>query len=73
MHGRAELLASFPVFKQEEHAALQREREALRSRTDALQMTLMQTQGQGGGLAQDSSPAAILQKVRTAAIVPALS
>ena len=46
-----------------EPSALQREREALRSRTDALQMTLMQTQGQGGGLAHESSPAAILQKV----------
>ncbi|KAL4430905.1 hypothetical protein ABPG75_006161 [Micractinium tetrahymenae] len=47
----------------EEHAAWQREREALRSRTDALQMTLMQTRGQDGGLAQESSPAGILQKL----------
>lgn len=47
---------------QEEHSLLAREREALRRRTDALQMTLMQSQGQGA-VGRDSSPQAILQKV----------
>lgn len=41
---------------------LAREREALRRRTDALQMTLMQSQGQGA-VARESSPQAILKKV----------
>lgn len=41
---------------------LAREREALRRRTDALQMTLMQSQGQGA-VGRESSPQAILQKV----------
>lgn len=54
---------------QEEHAALHREREALRSRTDALQVTLMQTQGQGSGLHQESSPTAIAHKVRMLPVV----
>ena len=47
---------------QEEHSVLAREREALRRRTDALQMTLMQSQGQGA-VGRESSPQAILQKV----------
>ncbi|EFN59398.1 hypothetical protein CHLNCDRAFT_56732 [Chlorella variabilis] len=46
----------------EEHAVLSREREALRSRTDALQMTLMQSQGREG-VGRESSPLAILQKL----------
>lgn len=48
---------------QEEHAAVHKEREALRGRTDALQMTLMQSQGQEGGLGRDYTPDAILKKV----------
>lgn len=68
MHGLPRAETYLVLNKQEEHAALQREREALRSRTDALQMTLMQTQGQGG-LAQESSPVAILQKVSCFALV----
>lgn len=42
---------------------LHREREALRARTDALQMTLMQSQGREA-LVHESSPAAILKKVK---------
>lgn len=57
------LSASRSPAVQEEHAALQRERETLHSRTDALQMTVMQSQGQAGGLGRVSSPAGILQKV----------
>ena len=47
---------------QEEHAAVSREREELRGRTDALQVALMQGQGQNV-LGLESSPQAILQKV----------
>lgn len=54
------------VQPQEEHGLLHREREALRARTDALQMTLMQSQGRDSALAADSSPAAILKKVGVA-------
>lgn len=42
---------------------MHKEREALRGRTDALQMTLMQSQGQEGGLGRDYTPDAILKKV----------
>ena len=49
---------------QEEHAAAARERDALRQRTDALQMTLMQSAGQQGVLSRESSPEAVLKKVR---------
>ena len=44
---------------------MHREREALRGRTDALQMTLMQSQGQQAGLGRDYTPEAILKKVNT--------
>lgn len=41
---------------------MHREREALGRHTDALQMTLMQSKGQGG-VGRDSTPAAVLKKV----------
>lgn len=44
---------------------MHREREMLRGRTDALQMTLMQSQGQQGGLGRDYTPDAILKKVHS--------
>ena len=44
---------------------MHREREALRARSDALQMTLLQSQGRDA-VAREASPASILRKARRA-------